>query len=215
MLFDYTDISDLTAKNQLSVPARQELGMLDQKLLKHPGDIDSLLQKGFVLFQNHLDGQAIATFEQVLELDSKCAEAYIWLAELLLFHWSDGANAKLVLGRLLEFNPESAEGAYLLACAYQREDDQVEYERLLMVAIQMDQTLIMPRFCLVSLLLEQGRIVLAKLELEQLELQIKPGLVAKGSREDYWETMITGRILTPFIQNKLKDFRRFNYFHDR
>lgn len=207
MLFEYTDILELTAENQLSAAARQEIDALDQKLLNHPQDLESLLQKGFVLFQSHLDGQAISTFEQVLKLDVTCTEAYIWLAELLLFHWSDTENAKLVLNKLLEFNSESAEGVYLLACAYQKEDDQVEYERLLRFAIQIDPTLIMPRFCLVSLLLEQDQKKLAKVELAQLELRIKSGQIIHGSREEYWQKMIAGRVLTPYIQNKLKYFK--------
>src|SRR3990167_9926576 len=90
-------IEELTANNKLTLENQKKVDALDVILKKDPRNIRVLLKKGFYLFDVMVDGKAIETFNKVIEIDPNCVDAYVWLAELYIYHWSNVERAEKVL----------------------------------------------------------------------------------------------------------------------
>lgn len=115
---DYKEITRLTASNELSQEGKAKISIVDEQLKTDPYNIPLLMQKAFVLFNEHLDGEAIEIYNQVLRIDPSYIDAYMWLVELLLFHWADAEDAQVILNKALEFTATRADLYYLLGYAF-------------------------------------------------------------------------------------------------
>ena len=84
----YGSIEELTADVVPSAAEQKKIDALDAVIQRDPNNLLARMQKGFFLYQAQADGQAIKAFHEVLERDPCYVDAYVWLAELLLFHWA-------------------------------------------------------------------------------------------------------------------------------
>lgn len=99
-------IEELTADVVMRAEEQKKIGALDVVIERDPNNLSARMiltrrslitlrrhslkrrgEKGFLLYQAQADGRAIKEFNEVLELNPLYVDAYVWLAELLLFHW--------------------------------------------------------------------------------------------------------------------------------
>lgn len=119
----YGSIEELTADVVLSAEEQKKINVLDVAIQRDPNNLLVRMQKGFLLYQSQADGQAIKEFNEVLARDPQYVDAYVWLAELLLFHWAAAEDAMLVLEKAQEIDPQRADVHYLLAVAFQKQNN--------------------------------------------------------------------------------------------
>src|SRR3990167_10335027 len=111
-------IEELTANHKLTLENQKKVDALDAILKNDPRNVQALLKKGFYLFDDRVDGNAIETFNKVIEIDPNCIDAYVWLAELYIYHWSEVQKADEALKKALKINPDNAAVHKLLGSGY-------------------------------------------------------------------------------------------------
>jgi tetratricopeptide (TPR) repeat protein len=208
-MFDYEDITRLTSDNTPCDKGKKIIDRLDAELKKDPDNILLLLQMGSILFEEHIDTKAIEVFNRVLQLNPYNMDAYIWLGELLLFHWADSERAIPLLEKALSINSYKAEIYYLLGCAVtdrHRHEEGIAYFKK---AIALDPTLITPRGCLIDYLIEEKHYDQAAQAIQEFETYVpKNRPDPKNDMEYYYEALITGRLRTPIeIQESIQEFK--------
>jgi len=196
ILTDYTDVERLTKDNTLNTKNRTEIELLDQRLAENPNDTKALIKKGFVFFESHMDGKAIEAFNKVLLIDPVNIDAYMWLGELLLFHWADAESALPLLKHALEINAQRSEIHYLLGCAYSEQNKISEAIIATKKAVELEPRWTHPRMCIIEYQLKAGNTEEAKRQIQQLEEHLQPNIPEPTDEmEYYYETLITGRYL--------------------
>ena len=191
-------IEELTANNKLTEENQKKVDALDAILKNDPKNIQALLKKGFYLFDDRVDGNAIETFNKVIEIDPNCIDAYVWLAELYIYHWSEVQKADEALKKALKINPDNAAVHRLIASGYLEaypggySKQDILYH--LKKAIELEPSWIAPRVSLISLLFVEGQYALAKKELDEAYGQFQDDFPEpKDDMERYYEQLITGR----------------------
>jgi tetratricopeptide (TPR) repeat protein len=204
-LDDYQNIANLTARNQLSSDEQKKVDSLDELIRREPKNIPARMRRGFIFFQAHMDGKAIETFNEVLKLNPHFVDAYIWLVELLLFHWADTENAVPLLKKAKEIDPHRAEIYYLWACALQKRDDMTHFIEYMKKAIALEPSWMSPRLNLIQYLVDITRDDEAQREMRELEKYMQRDFPAPDDEMAlYYEHMITGRVLTDYVRDWIK-----------
>ena|SRR3990167_1028438 len=202
---DYESIKKFTADSKLSDKDKSKLDQINSILRDNPSNLDILAEKGFLLFQAHLDAEAIKTFELILKLNHKYIMAYVWLAELLLFHWADAQQAEIVLNEALKIESNRSDLYYLLANVFRVNEEEEKYKYYLKKALEYEPDWINPRICLVEILIKEKKFELANEEIQKLKKYLtNANLISpKNEMQAYYETLITGRIISPYMKNSL------------
>jgi len=205
MLENYQDIANLTGRNQLSSDKQKKVDSLDELIRRDPENIPARMRKGFIFFQAHMDGKAIETFNEALKINPHFVDAYIWFAELLLFHCADAENAVPLLKKAEEIDPRRAEIYYLWACALQKRDDTSHFIEYMKKAIALEPSWISPRLNLIEYLVDIKRDDEARNEMRELEKYVHRDFPAPDDEIMlYYEQMITGRVLTDYTRDWIK-----------
>ena len=191
-------IEELTANNKLTEENQKKVDALDAILKNDPKNIQALLKKGFYLFDDMVDGKAIETFNKVIEIDPNCVDAYVWLAELYIYHWADTPKADKVLQKALVIDQNRADVHKLLGSGYMRyyperySKDEILYH--FRRAIELEPSWIAPRGYLIEYLFNDSEYDLAKKELDEAYAQLQENFpVPEDDMEKYYEQFVTGR----------------------
>jgi len=205
---DYRDIANLTAENQLNSQEEKDIRLLDIAIQKDPFNLEARVKKAFILFEAHMDGQAIKVLNEVLTLNPQYVDAYMWLGEFLLFHWADSESAIPLLKEAQNIDPNRAEIYYLLGCAYSKRDKINEAILHTQKAAQLEPTWPHPRMCLIDYLLLAGRTDEARVELQELDRYLEPSVPEpEDEMERYYENLFTGRYMGPYKKEWLEKLR--------
>lgn len=205
---NYDSIIALTANTVPSNEDKRKIDKLDAIIQHNADNVLERMQKGFILFQAQCDGEAIKAFNEVLERNPQYVDAYIWLAELLLFHWADAETAIPLLEKAQEISPQRADIYYLFASAYQKQNNTAQMLFHLQKAIQLEPTWLTPRMCLIQYLITEDKHEEARYELNELEKYQQNNLPAPNNEMlVYYEKFITGRLMTDYAKEWLEQLK--------
>lgn len=208
LINNYDEIQALTAENKLSLENQNKITHLDTIISKDPYNIQALLNKAFILFISHRDGQAIKVLDDLLAYDPYCVDAYVWLAEFLLFHWADAEQALKILQKASSINPLRGDIHYLMACSYEKQGDMINYVDSMYRVIELEPTWLNPYFSLIEYFITLKKYNEAKAEFNALKKQIQEHFPAPGDEMSvYYEELITGRLMTPYMQERVKQLQ--------
>lgn len=204
----YGSIEELTADVVLSAEDQKRIDALDVAIQRDPNNLLLRMHKGFLLYQAQADGQAIKEFNEVLARDPQYVDAYVWLAELLLFHWAAAEDAIPILEKAREIAPHRADIYYLLAVAFQKQDNVSQFIYYMKKAIDLEPTWPYPRMCLIEHFVAAGENDLARQQLQELEKHAPANFpVPDDEMELYYEELITGRVMTDYAKEWLQRLR--------
>lgn len=200
-------IEELTKDEVLPLVDQKKVAALDEILKTKPNDVSTLIEKGFIFFENQVDGKAIEIFKKVIDIDPTYVDAYVWLAELFLFHWADTERAEPYLISALKINPNRADVHKLLANSFDLQKNKSKQLYHLKKAIELEPSWISPRIELIVLFLQEKKFDLAKQELEEAYKQLQTGFkVSDNPMQQYYELLITGR--TGYTKSDLDDYKK-------
>lgn len=200
-------IEELTKNETLPLEEQKKVDELDKILKVKPNDIPTLMEKAFILFENQIDGKAIEVFKQVIDIDYIYVDAYVWLAELFLFHWADIERAEPYLVEALQIDQNRANVHKLYADLYAEKQDQFKQLYHLQKSIELEPSWLSPRISLIELLLSQKKYKLAKKQLEEAYYQIQsPFPIPHNPMQQYYELLITGR--TGYTKKDLDEYKK-------
>jgi tetratricopeptide (TPR) repeat protein len=207
---NYDSIIALTAETILSARDKGKIDELDCIIQQDPSNLSAYMQKGFLLFQAQADGQAIKVFNEVLERDPHYVDAYVWLAELLLFHWADAESAIFLLVKAKRIAPQRADVYYLLAVAFKKQNDVSQFICCMQKAIELEPTWPNPHICLIEHFVAEGKNDLAKQELQELEKHMQVNFpVPDDEMKLYYEELVTGRVMTDYAREQLQKLKSY------
>jgi tetratricopeptide (TPR) repeat protein len=208
-MLDYSDIATLTANKTLTPEFQIKMQAINAELAHNPNNIELLLYKAFLFFDDKMDGTAIRVLLQILEIDPSCLDAYMWLGELLLFHWADSETAQPLLKKALTIDTRRAEIYYLLSCAATKNSNNAEALSYLKQAIELEPYWLTPRLCLIDILIEEKQYMQAQLEIQTLETHLPKNIICPTNEmEKYYEQFITGRLREPAeLENRILEFK--------
>ena len=186
---------------------KRTIKRLDNILKNDPHNTAILLKKAFLLYCNQSDGQAIDILQDIIQYDNGCIDAYVWLAELYLYHWADAEQAEAVLNQAISYGLVRADIYFLLACAYQKQRNVLQQLHFLRLSLALEPSWILPRLNLIEVLIDQKDIVSAKQELLTLK-QYSDAASVNEKMHNYYETFITGRIITDTTRQLLQTYEQ-------
>lgn len=203
---------ELTESVTLNPEAQRAISALDLILEKYPNNVPALLEKAFILFRNQADGKAIELLNSIIAHDSSCIDAYVWLAELYVYHWADAEEAQKIVEQALSTGLLRADLYFLLACAYEKQADAANRLKYVQKSVAMEPTWIAPRLNLIGMLIDQHDIANAQEQLTALKHHLISTVAPKNEMQKYYETFITGRIVTDYTKKLLQEYEdKVNY----
>lgn len=177
----------------------KKISELDAQLKENPFNIDALLKKGFILHDGAVDDEAIKVFKKIIEIDPQNEKGYVWLVESL-WMLGDSNQLKDITERAIKIFPNN--GIFHLYLSYALHvlfyaDLKVHINNIiwhLRQAITLEPTLISARIFLIECLLEDKKLDLAELEINEAFKHIQENFPAPISEMDlHYETFMTRR----------------------
>jgi len=209
LINNYDEIQALTSENRLSLENQNKIAILDEIISKNPHNVPALLKKSFILFMSHMDCQAIKVLDSLLAHDPHCIDAYMWLAEFLLFHWADSEQALIILHKAVLIDPLRADIHYLMACAYEKQADMTHYVDSMHRAIELEPSWLNPYLSLIEYFINIGKNNEAEAEFHALKKQMQENFpVPEDEMSVYYEELVTGRLMTPYMQERIKQLQK-------
>lgn len=170
---------------------------LDARIKNNPGDVEALMQKGFLYFEPlHRTGEAVEIFENIVKLNPKNDDAYYWLATVLYKRLGNDCEAEKLLRQALQLNSNNAKVHYLMMFILNTLGKSAkEAAEHLKTTAQLEPTWLLPRISLSYEFLDKNLIDAAEQEIfaaYELFKNLKvPALTTP--MEHYLEDHVTGR----------------------
>jgi tetratricopeptide (TPR) repeat protein len=200
-------IEELTKDEVLPLEEQKKIHELDKILKAKPNHVPTLMEKGFILFENQVDGKAIEIFKQVIDIAPKYVDAYVWLIELFLFHWANIERAEPLLVKALQVDRNRADVHKLYADLCAEKHDKFRQLYHLKRAIELESSWLSPRISLIELLLNQRKYKLAEKQLEEAYKHIQSTFpIPDNPMQQYYELLITGR--TSYTKKDLDEYKK-------
>jgi tetratricopeptide (TPR) repeat protein len=192
--------------NDLTAP-EVELERLRQHVANNPGDVETWVRLGALLFESFHDGEeATRALTRALDLAPNDVDARFWLA-LCLFHVDvDMPRAREVLEQALRLDPKRPECLMLLVAVLADLGHSVAtYLPYLEEASRLAPDWVTVHRSLAATYLELGRLADAEDQLLMARALLGSVEHVPGSVEEYYEVVVTGRKDTPHWREELND----------
>jgi tetratricopeptide (TPR) repeat protein len=196
----------------LTTEDKQRLIELDKILERDSFNIPALQEKGFILHDGCFDEEAIEVFKQILKIDDKNLDAYIWLCESV-WMLGDYKQLKEVAENALKIYPNKAVFykflAYAIKVVYYLDPEKIKalYAPYLRKSIELEPDWLSTRIALIAYLIEIGKFEEAKKETQEALKQIQDDFpIPKNDMQYHYEELITRRLGAEDSRETLNNF---------